>query len=418
MLSKAPVPKLAVLFRRFGPYHHARLNAAGKLLELFGVEACGIEDTYAWERVPGAESFTRITLTDRQANNREWKQRLDREMRRTLNAIQPQVVAVPGWSSTEAVSALCWCLQNRRPAIVMSDSTERDMARTTWREAIKKRVVGLFSTALVAGTPHRQYLARLGMPPERVFLGYDAVDNAYFAENANAVRRESPVAGSKHGLPENYFLASARFVEKKNLSRLIDAYARYRALARKSGDGLWSLVLLGDGPLRPALNSQLSTLNLHDHVLLPGFKQYNELPVYYGLASTFVLASTSEPWGLVVNEAMASGLPVLVSNRCGCAADLVQDGVNGYTFDPYNIEQLAHLMFKLAALNSETGCGHSGALCPQLSTFGNASTRIISDWGSERFAAALKAAMDKAIEVGPKRAMWLDQLLLSALLFR
>src|ERR1035441_8598070 len=143
----------------------------------------------------------------------------------------------------------------------------------------------------------------------------------------------------------------------------------------------WSLVLLGDGPLRSALNSQLSTLNLHSHVLLPGFKQYPDLPVYYGLASAFIHASTTEQWGLVVNEAMASGLPVLVSNRCGCATDLVQEGKNGFTFDPCNVEQLAQLMAKISAFQLSS-----------LLAFGDASRQIISNWGPERFAHGLKEA--------------------------
>ena len=135
-------------------------------------------------------------------------------------------------------------------------------------------------------------------------------------------------------MPENYFLASARFIEKKNLSTLIEAYAEYRrrssAFAKATADKeiagkrRGTSCFLGDGPLRETLNSQLSTLNLHEHVHLPGFKPYDELPVYYALANAFVHASTTEQWGLVVNEAIASGLPVIVSDRCGCAPELVQ----------------------------------------------------------------------------------------------
>jgi glycosyltransferase involved in cell wall biosynthesis len=165
-------------------------------------------------------------------------------------------------------------------------------------------------------------------------------------------------------------------------------------------------VLLGDGPLRSALNSQLSTLNLHGHVLLPGFKQYPELPAYYGLASAFIHASTTEQWGLVVNEAMASGLPVLVSDRCGCAPDLVQEGVNGFTFDPYNVEQLAQLMLRLSTLNS------------QLSTMATASRLIIADWGTERFASGLQQAVETALRMPRPRSTWIDRLLLTALAHR
>jgi glycosyltransferase involved in cell wall biosynthesis len=146
---------------------------------------------------------------------------------------------------------------------------------------------------------------------------------------------------------------------------------------------------------------------VQDSVLLPGFKQYPDLPAYYGLASAFVHASTTEQWGLVVNEAMASGLPVLVSNRCGCAPDLVQEGVNGFTFDPCNVEQLAQLMFKVSAFQLFS-----------FSAFGDASRRIIGAWGPERFASGLKAAVDKALEVGPVGATLVQRVVLKALLAR
>jgi glycosyltransferase involved in cell wall biosynthesis len=129
-------------------------------------------------------------------------------------------------------------------------------------------------------------------------------------------------------------------------------------------------------------------------VRLPGFKQYAQLPVYYGLAEAFVHASTSEPWGLVVNEAMAAGLAVLVSKQCGCAADLVRDGVNGFRFDPQNVEELAALMSRL--WRSPQRCA----------AMGQASLRIISYWGLERFGQGFRQAAQMAVQgclsEGPK----------------
>jgi len=405
--------RVAVLFRRLGAYHHARLNAAGKLMDLSGVEACGMDKTYAWEKVEGARAFKRITLTDQQINSRDWAQRVCRQMQHVLHETKPQAVVVPGWSSTDGLSALSWCLQTHTPAVMMSESTELDERRVAWKEWIKRRLLGLCSSALVGGTPHVEYLEKLGMPRKCIFPGYDAVDNGYFAENAKEVRSQKSEARRKHGLPEDYFLASARFVEKKNLPRLVEAYARYRKLA--SGPSTlnsqptitpWSLVILGDGPLRDTLNSQLSTLGLHGHVQMPGFKQYNELPACYGLAKAFIHASTTEQWGLVVNEAMASGLPVLVSNRCGCAQDLVREGINGFTFDPCDVEQLARLMLKLSTLNAH------------LPTFGSASQEIISHWGPERFAAGLSRAIEIAVRRPFPRTSLLDRALIKLLLRR
>src|SRR5207249_7539942 len=191
------------------------------------------------------------------------------------------------------------------------------------------------------------------------------------------------------GLSENYFLASARFIEKKNLPTLIRAYAAYRQKSEASGNPPWDVVLLGDGPLREALNSQLSTLNLHAHVHLPGFKPYDELPVYYALAKAFVHASTTEQWGLVVNEAIASGLPVIVSERCGCVPELVQG--NGFTFDPTNEDELAARLLEMASLSDE-----------ERKHLGDNSYRIAANFAPESFGEGLERAASVAKGVPQK----------------
>ncbi len=414
----APIPaagslpkdtRVAVLFQRFGPYHHARLNAAGRLLSVWGIEACGMESTYAWDKVEGAAAFTRITLTEHETNTGEWRQELRKKMWRTLDNIKPQVVAVPGWSFADALSALWWCAKTGTPSVIMSESTAWDERRVGWKEWVKKRLVRLNSAGLAGGKPHGDYLVQLGLVHESVFLGYDVVDNDYFRQKAEAARADAAGLRRQHGLPGKYFLASARFIEKKNLFRLLQAYASYRDRAEKSGIGkteIWSLVLLGDGPLKPALRQLVSELGLDASIHLPGFKQYDELPVYFGLAGAFVHPSTTEQWGLVVNEAMASGLSVLVSNRCGCAADLVLPGVNGFQFDPDNVDELAQLFLKTAAESFP------------LPAFGAASGRIISGWGPEQFANGLLAAVAVALKNPRPRARALDWLLLRLLLRR
>src|SRR5207244_6319382 len=93
---------------------------------------------------------------------------------------------------------------------------------------LKRRIVDLYSAALVGGQRHVEYLIELGMPRERIFTGYDVVDNEYFRQRAEEVRSQRSEVRQKYGLPENYFLASARFIPKKNLPRLIRAYSVYR----------------------------------------------------------------------------------------------------------------------------------------------------------------------------------------------
>ena len=109
-------------------------------------------------------------------------------------------------------------------------------------------------------------------------------------------------------------------------------------------------------------------------------------------------------FGLVVNEAMAAGLPVLVSDRCGCAPDLVEVGVNGFTFDPCDVEELAGLMQRVAAMTDG-----------QRDAMGLAGQRIIADWGPERFADGLMQAVQAALRRPPPTPSLFDQALVWAL---
>jgi glycosyltransferase involved in cell wall biosynthesis len=253
----------------------------------------------------------------------------------------------------------------------------------------------------VGGQRHLEYLVELGMPRERIFTGYDIVDNDYFAYRTDEVRNSKFEIRKKYGLPENYFLASARFVEKKNLPKLIEAYAEYRRGSQVATKVPWDLVLLGDGPLRGTLNSQLSTLNLNEHVHLPGFKPYDELPVYYALAKAFVHASTTEQWGLVVNEAIASGLPVIVSSRCGCVPELVNG--NGFTFDPFDQQELAERLLRMASLSDD-----------ERKSIGDASYRISANCAPERFGEGLEQAARLALN-HPRKASLIGRSLIIAI---
>jgi len=400
--------KVAVIFHRFGPYHCARLEATARHCETIGVEVAAETLEYPWSPVQSAGSYSRLTLFPNE--KRKPAKEVSRRMEDALRTSHLDAVAIPGWSGNTALAALRWCAESGTPAILMSESGALDQPRLQWREWIKQRIVSLYSSALVGGQRHIDYLVALGMPRDRIFTGYDVVDNEYFRQKAEEVRSHASDVRRRYGLPENYFLASARFIEKKNLPSLITAYAEYRrqrsvARGQRSevgqGNGSWDLVLLGDGPLRKTLNSQLSTLNLHTHVHLPGFRQYDELPVYYALARAFVHASTTEQWGLVVNEAVASGLPVIVSNRCGCMPELVAD--NGFTFDPVNEDELAARLLEMASLSDH-----------DLECFGEASRRIAARFGPDRFGEGLERAAKMAIKLTRKKFGLIDRTLLLA----
>jgi 1,2-diacylglycerol 3-alpha-glucosyltransferase len=273
-------PRIAVVFHHIGPYHHARLNAAADRLSVTGFEwsAKGYD---AWGAAATPARYHKVSLFPEATDHSPGSAELRRAFWSALEQTNPDVVAVNGWNNFGSLIAANCCLRRRIPMVVMSESTRQDEPRTWWKEAIKRRLVGLYSAALVGGQRHVEYLAELGMPRERVFTGYDVVDNDYFGRRTAEIRNSKFELRDKRGLPENYFLASARFIEKKNLSALLEAYAEYRRQSEIAVKVAWDLVVLGDGPLRETLTSQLATLHLNEHVHLPGFKPYDELPVYY-----------------------------------------------------------------------------------------------------------------------------------------
>jgi glycosyltransferase involved in cell wall biosynthesis len=393
--------KLAISFRRVGPYHHARLKAVATIIpNLLVIEGSGKDQIYAWDKVDTGESFNKTTLfPENDAHFVNYKE-LASKTEAVLNKNTIQAMLIHGWSEKGALAALVWCRKNRIPAVIMSESQAIDRPRTYLKEFIKRRVLTNFSSALCGGKTHADYLIDLGMSPNSIFTGYDVIDNDYFIKNAISVRKQIKNKQKQYNLPENYFLASGRFIEKKNFSRLLHAYANYRQQGAPTD---WKLVLLGDGELRSELLTLIKQLNLEHHVLLPGFKQYQNLPIYYGLANTFIHCSTREQWGLVVNEAMASGLPVLVSQRCGCAAELVIEGENGFTFDPYDTKEMARLMIAMAGGKYN------------IDAMGKSSRNIIRKWTPEVFASNLKKSVEVALQTPVRKFGFFDRLILQML---
>jgi glycosyltransferase involved in cell wall biosynthesis len=404
--------KVAVLFDNFGPYHIARLKVASAVADVSAVQFAGDSSNYQWQRA-GAVGLKIFTLnpsgTSWEMTHSEFRSRLFG----VLNQVLPDVVFVPGWATPGPLLALQWCLQKSIPVVMMSESTAWDSPRVFLRESVKRFIVSLASAALVGGKPQRDYMIQLGMPQKCVFTGYNIVDNEYFTSESDRWRQ------SGNSLDQPYFLASNRFIAKKNLFFLLDAYAAYvKQTSMEKSLPLWPIVLLGDGELRESLFQHARSLGLdldfsapwevserdgdRGRVFFPGFRQVNELPRFYAGAGAFVHASLSEQWGLVVNEAMASKLPVLVSKNCGCAIDLVREGENGYTFVALRPESLTQLLLKISKmdLSSRKKMGECGCA-------------IISGWGANHFADGFQCAAKEALEAPPKRSRLLANALLT-----
>jgi 1,2-diacylglycerol 3-alpha-glucosyltransferase len=337
--------RVAILTARLGPYHIARYKRLGALLKqrLLIVEVAARDREYAWEYAED-RPFACVTAINGPDYEMVSGRKRSQAVVRVLERFAPDVVTISGYSPPESRAALNWCELNGRASIVMSDSQRGDAPRLWWREWVKRQILKHVDAGFVAGQTSADYLHDLGIDKDRVLPGLDAVDNDYFRTGAARAREQAGDLRRKLGMPQRFFLCSARYIAQKNLSGLMRAYKRYQDVASEP----WSLVLLGDGPLRPELEALRAELGLSQQVQFTGFKQYNDLPAYYGLASALVLPSVCETWGLVVNEGMAAGLPAIVSRACG-SAELVENGINGYVFSPGKEEELAARLGDTAA---------------------------------------------------------------------
>jgi glycosyltransferase involved in cell wall biosynthesis len=372
---------LAVIWSRFGPYHLARLRGAALAMpnaHVVGLEVAGTDRDYAWDHSPGGQGFERVTIF----GNKNYHDLSTREITAgvcsSLDQLRPSVVAINGWGVPEARAALGWTRQCGARAILMSESKADDRARSWWKEAAKRAIVRQFDAALVGGRPQTDYLVSLGFPASKVRLGYDAVDNAHFETGSDAARVDAIELRRKFGLTDRYFFACSRFLERKNLDGLLRGYAQYRTSSPKP----WALVLAGSGAEEVQLRRLAEALGIADQVIWPGFVQYSELPIFFGLAGAFIHPAKSEAWGLVVNEAAASGLPLLIARPVGAAAELVRDDETGFLFDPHDDVDIANALHKVAGAPQEAR-----------DAWGRNARRLVSQWGPDRFGSELAALL-------------------------
>jgi 1,2-diacylglycerol 3-alpha-glucosyltransferase len=422
---------LGILWAQYGPYHLARLAAMKKQagsLQVHALEMADQTSFYEWKRSAEVDV---ITLCPGAVVERLPFHEVFRRTRHVLAELKIDVCLLPSYAPSQSLAALMAAKSLGLRTVMMNEShagTAQARGASAW---VKRRLVGLFDAAFVGGEPQKRYITSLGFPREKIFTRYDAVDNDYFALKAEEIWACKDKFRSQYELPERYFLSLGRFLPKKNLPALIRAYRKFLDSDR-AGDV--HLVMVGSGEEESKLRALCQTLGLPTYdkttagtddrrakmlnappgVHFYGFRQIHENPVFYTLAQAFVLPSLKEEWALVVNEAMASGLPVIVSETAGCAEDLLEpcgsleslppqtaaqvakSGMskklrsNGFVFNPQSDEELSRVLLILAA---------SPALRAVMS---EASRRIVENCSCQNFARNALRAAQVALETGTK----------------
>jgi glycosyltransferase involved in cell wall biosynthesis len=267
---------------------------------------------------------------------------LNQNVSASLRDALPDVVLCGGYNYLASWQAMLWTGRNQLPFFLWCESTSHDLRRKRLLvETMKEKFLQNCDGFVVPGRASRDYLLGLGIPSHKLFDAPNAVDNALFASLAAAARCRQPRIRGELCLPERYFLFAGRLVRAKGTFDLLDAYAGLPPdLRAKIG-----LVFAGNGPLRAELEAVARSIYPGD-VRFPGFVHRDQLASYYALADCLVLPTHTDTWGMVVNEAMACGLPLICSDIAG-AAELVNG--NGRLIPPRETHQLSLAMLEIAS---------------------------------------------------------------------
>jgi len=252
--------------------------------------------------------------------------------------------------------------------VFFRDDTNLLTPRPLWKRLVKDLLLRNFlrgTWAFYVGEESRRYWESYGIPRERLFFAPHCVDNNFWASKARELIPKRNEIRRSFGIIDDapVILFCGKFIPKKQPLTLLSAFSTVR-----QAGSCW-LLMVGDGQLRSEVEQRVRERGIEGTVLA-GFLNQDELPLAYAAADIFVLPSAyNETWGLVVNEAMNFGLPVVVSDQVGCSRDLVREGWNGYSFAHQDESQLASVLIKLVsnpAMRRELG-GNSATLIAEYS---------------------------------------------------
>ena len=248
---------------------------------------------------------------------------------------------VHGYASANSLHGILAAKALGIPVLLRAESWLADRPRNPATLAAKELFFRLLRPSITAtlpiGSRNRDYWAHYFGSHMPQFLMPYAVDNAYFADRAKAADTVRLRAELRLAPDRPVILFASKLQERKHADHLLEAYYR---LCSSAPDPLPYLVIVGDGEERQQLEARATELGL-EGIRFAGFRNQSELPAFFAMSEVFVLPSQHEPWGLIVNEAMACGCAVVVSDDVGSHADLVTNGVEGFVYPTGDVDVLA-----------------------------------------------------------------------------
>jgi len=370
------------------PLYYALSQSEGITLRAFYLQSK--DSLRHWSRGSGGyEAVTVTTLTPECLYSAPLIGVMNLGLIRSLRRFSPDCLLIHGYSYLSQMQVMRWAIRRRTPYLLWADSNDHSLGATGPLAKLKQLCLNYFCRSaagvLTIGSANENFWRHYGVEPDRQFRSPLAVDNDHFAEQAAHWRRQKVAQRQALGLPAGRLLVFAgRFVPAKNLETLLRALAQ----CPRSGNTGLSLLLVGDGPEKPRLNRLIRQLRL-DGVFQVPFQSHTDMPKFYAISDALVLPSAAEPWGLVVNEAMACSLPVLLSRHTGCRPDLLEEGANGFSFDESSVEAVARCLRRFAATPED-----------EMLRMGSRSLQLISRWNYGAAVSGTLAALEAAVRGG------------------
>ena len=247
---------------------------------------------------------------------------------KSIEDFDPEALLIYGWSFESHLKIMKHFKRKRKLVLFRGDSTNLNDSSffKAWARKLALNYIFRFvDKAIYCGKANRRYYESAGLNDSQLFFGPHCVDNNRFREKRSPLQISS--FRKEIGIPDDdfLFLFAAKLIPLKQPELLINAF---RNLKFEKA----SLLIIGEGVLRSEL---IESTKKDSKIFWSGFKNQSVMPLVYQSANCFVLCSNSETWGLSVNEAMASGIPAIVSDRCGANEDMIDENITGYSF-PYN----------------------------------------------------------------------------------
>lgn len=359
--------KTAIVHTDFRIYWPARLKAFNdflnsKSMSLDIIEIAGKGSPYAFAGKSNNEKLNwHILFPDDKMEDIK-SSSIQKKLYALLDKINPDVIIAGAIAFPSGALSVSWANRHKKKVICFDDAKIDSVQRSGIVNYIKQQIYNGVYAMLYPSQDWDATGRFWHFNKEQLFYGIDVVDNSFWSDYAAIYQNKSNTKS---------FLAVGRMIPVKNFLYVIESYKKYHDIYKESSH---HIVFVGEGPERIKIQQYIDQYNLKGYVDLLPFKNQKELREIYHNSQAFILSSIKETWGLVINEAMACGLPIIASKECGATNTLVRDKINGYVFSPEKLEELYSCLCLFHNLTEN-----------EKREMGKASLNIIQDWDLSRF---------------------------------